>query len=164
MPILASAGSAYEPPPAGLHLAVCIDVVDMGQIEVTWQGKTTKRHKVRVVWQIDALRDDGTPFYIQKRYTLSLHEKANLRGDLESWRGKAFTQDELQGFDLEKLIGVNCQLNTQHVSKDGTVYANVSGVVPLAKGQEKLVAAAYIRVKDRREPEEEVVDDEDIPF
>lgn len=153
MAIMATAGDtkAFTPAPAGLHHGVCVDVVDMGWLEVTYAGKTKKQHKVRLVWQIDEAMEDGRRYIVQKRYTLSLHEKAALRHDLESWRGRAFTDDELGGFDLEKLLGVNAFLNVVQVQKSGSVYANVASVVPLKKGMAKMVPEAYVRVKDRTE-------------
>lgn len=172
MPIIATAGEQREftPAPAGLHQAVCVDVVDLGMLEVTYGGKTKQQHKVRVVWQIDEAMDDDKRFIVQKRYTLSLSEKATLRKDLESWRGKPFTRDEEMGFDLERLIGVNCFLNVVHASRDGKTYANVASVVPLKRGMPTIAAENYVRVKDRTEgsssshDEMSTVLDDDIPF
>jgi hypothetical protein len=172
MPIIATAGEQrdFTPAPSGLHQAVCVDVVDMGMLEVTYAGVTKKQHKIRVVWQIDEPMEDGKRFIVQKRYTLSLSDKATLRKDLESWRGKAFTRDEEMGFDLERLIGVNCFLNVVHAQKEGKTYANVAGVVPLKRGMQAITAEGYVRVKDRdqkeqaqdrRELESEI---DDIPF
>lgn len=177
MPIVATAGSGtkFEPCPKGLHQAVCCDVVDMGVLEVTYAGKTKKQHKVRVVWQVDEARDDGKPFIVQKRYTLSLHEKAALRADLENWRGKPFSDAELAGFDLENLIGANCQLNVIHAVKNTDTYANVAGIVPLGKGMQKIAVRDYVRVVDRKPEDEDeqeqggggkniAPDEDDIPF
>jgi hypothetical protein len=172
VPIIATAGEQREftPAPAGLHQAVCVDVVDLGMLEVTYGGKTKQQHKVRVVWQIDEAMDDDKRFIVQKRYTLSLSEKATLRKDLESWRGKPFTRDEEMGFDLERLIGVNCFLNVVHASRDGKTYANVASVVPLKRGMPTIAAENYVRVKDRTEgsssshDEMSTVLDDDIPF
>src|ERR1700684_2934792 len=113
----ASGGNDCKPAPAGTHAAVCCDVVDLGMLEVSFGGKTKTQHKVNLVWQIEEDRDDGKPFTVRKRYTLSLHEKASLRKDLESWRGRAFTPAELEGFDLEVLIGIGCMLNVIHTPK-----------------------------------------------
>lgn len=176
MPIIATAGEskkAYAPAPAGVHHGVCVDVVDMGMLEVTYAGKTKKQHKVRLVWQIDETnRETGERHIAQKRYTLSLSEKATLRKDLESWRGKAFTREEEMGFDLEKLIGVNAFLNVMQVQKDGSTYANVASVMPLKKGMPKMDAEKYVRIKDRK-PDEQTetrndlvgeLTEDDIPF
>ena len=169
MPIIATAGETFTPAPAGLHQGVCVDVVDLGILEVTYANKTKKQHKVRVVWQIDERDDSGKPHLLFKRYTLSLSEKATLRKDLESWRGRPFTRDEEMGFDLEKLIGANCQLNVQHASKNGSTYANVVSIVPLGRGMQKMDANGYVREKDRSEtsiaePVESELTDDDIPF
>jgi hypothetical protein len=51
---------------------------------------------------------DGRPFAMFKNYTLSWSEKANLRLDLQSWRGKPFTQEEMRRFDLETILGAWC--------------------------------------------------------
>lgn len=161
-------GTAFLPAPVGVHQAVAVDVVDMGILEVTYQGKSKKQHKVRVVWQIEELMDDGKPFICQKRYTLSLNEKSTLRKDLESWRGRAFTEAELEGFDVETIIGVNCLLNVMQVQKGGETYANVTAVMPIKKTMEKMVPSNYKRVKDRTDggdqPDQTPITDDDIPF
>lgn len=156
MPIIVTAGDGkvFEPAPAGVHQAVCVDVVDMGELEVKWAGQIKKQHKIRLVWQIDESRpEDGKRFIVQKRYTASLNEKANLRKELEAWRGKAFTDDELKAFDVEKLIGINCFLNVVHAAKDGKTYANIASIMPLKKGMARMDPSEYIRVKDRQEAE-----------
>lgn len=151
MAIIATAGDSknYTPAPAGVHQAVCVDVIDKGILEVTYGGKTKKQHKVSIAWQIDELRDDGKRFLVHKRYTLSLNEKATLRKDLESWRGRPFNRDEEMGFDVEMVIGANCLLNVQHNVKADATYANVVAVMPLAKGMQKMSAKDYIREQDR---------------
>lgn len=161
----------FTPAPEGLHLAVCADV---------WPIWTEKRHeewggglqdKTMLVWHIEDLDPlTGKPFAVYKRYTASLHEKANLRHDLESWRGKKFSPEELKSFELERLIGVNCQIQVLHKEgKNGKTYANAVSIVPAGKGQAKIVVAKdYIRKKDREEaakvePLEEEGEDR-VPF
>jgi len=41
---------------------------------------------------------------ITARFTASLSNKATLTGFLNRWRGKKFTDDELKGFDLKKVL------------------------------------------------------------
>ncbi len=151
MPIIATAGDSktFEPPPAGVHQAVCVDVVDLGLLKVSYGGKEKEQHKIYLTWQIE--EEDGTRALAFKRYTLSLHEKANLRKDLESWRGRPFTDEESHGFDVEKLLDANCQINIQHAVSNGKTYANVVSIMPLARGMVRLASKDYIRVKDRQE-------------
>lgn len=152
MAIMASKGSGgnYKPCPTGSHAAVCCDVVDLGNVKTNFGGKEKTQHKVNLVWQVDERRDDGKPFLVFKRYTLSLHEKAALRKDLESWRGRAFTEEELEGFDLENLLGAPAMLSVVHNAQGGNVYANVSAIMKLPRGMNPLtVAKDYVRVVDR---------------
>lgn len=173
MPIIATSGGDaknFTPAPAGVHQAVCVDVIDKGVLEVTYAGKTKKQHKVSLAWQIDEIRDDGKRFTVYKRYTLSTNEKATLRKDLESWRGRGFTRDEEMAFDVETVIGANALINIQHNTSGDRVYANVVSIMPLAKGMVKISTNGYVREKDRTEtPADEPqhnapLTDEDIPF
>jgi hypothetical protein len=134
--------------PAGMHSAVCVDVQDLGLV----QGAYGAKPKVRLVWQLDALDPEaGRRVEVARVYTLSLSERATLRKDLECWRGKKFTDAELDtGFDLERVIGVNCQVVVSHdLGDNGTTYANVDNVLPAAKGAPKLAPQAFTRLKDR---------------
>jgi hypothetical protein len=66
---------------------------------------------------------------IGSKFTLSLHEKASLRKILQSWRGKAFTPEELKKFDVTTILGKPCLITVTHEPKDGGgVYANVGAV------------------------------------
>jgi hypothetical protein len=164
-------GREFAPAPEGLHQAVCVDV---------WEIWTEKRpehfggglvDKTRLVWQLDKEDKDGRRFEVMGTYTASLHEKAKLRQHLESWRGRRFTDEELKGFELEQIVGVNCQIQVVHnVSANGKVYANVQAIVPLGKGQVKIRPEDFVRRKDRMQPQENtsgngsVESDDDVPF
>jgi len=136
-------GGNFDPVTQGLHQAVCYALYDLGTQFQEKFGKSV--HKVLIGWEIPGERievdRDGTklnlPRAISKQYTLSLHEKANLRKDLESWRGRAFTEEEVEGFDLKKLLGANCMIQVIHKTKDGKTYANVTNVVQLPRGMTK---------------------------
>ena len=157
----------FTPAPEGLHQGVCVDVVDLGMVE---SGKWGAKHKVRIIWQLEQ-RDEETDrrFTVSQSYNISLNEKATLRHHLEAWRGRKFTAEELQGFDLEKLIGVNCQIQVVHnIADDKRVWANVQAIVPVGKGMTKIQPEDYVRVKDRDTAPAtngaSATDDEDVPF
>lgn len=127
--------------PAGNHLAICYQMIEIGTEEREYQGEKKSAYTVRIVWELPNERkifneEKGEqPFSIGKDYTLSMHEKANLRHDLQSWRGKSFTDQEANGFDITKLIAKPCMLNVIHVqSKTGNTYAKIAGVTPVPKG------------------------------
>ena len=150
MPIFARAGGDFTPAPAGTHAAVCVDVVDLGMVTSEFAGIKKTHHKIKIVWQIDETRDDGKPFDVSQRYTLSLHSKATLRRELESWRGRAFTEEELKEFDVETVIGAGAMLNVIHNFREGKTYANVTGVMRLMKGMATPTPRDYVRVCDRQ--------------
>jgi hypothetical protein len=149
-------------PEAGTTQAVCCAVWDLGlQLSpfLNEDGSKKVQHKVIIAWEVTEKINEptseynGKPYMLNKKYTLSLGEKANLRKDLESWRGKPFTADELaNGFDLEKLYGINCYLGIKHEqakNDPNTVYANVSAILPLPKNTEKITP---VRAKDELPP------------
>lgn len=133
MPIIATAGSSktFKPVPAGVHDAVCAFVVDLGYEYSELYQKESR--KILIMWEVNEPMEDGRPFTIHKRYTLSLNEKAALRKDLEGWRGLKFTDEQLKGFDVEVLKGKQCQLHIIHNEKDGKTYANIQSVLPKGK-------------------------------
>ena len=103
----------------GMHSAVCIWVVDMGMQETNYGDK----HKIYIQFEVDeTINIDGKdkPMVIGNKYTLSLHEKSNLRKVLEGWRGKAFTPEEEAGFDIKYLLGKPCLLNITHNGRPET--------------------------------------------
>lgn len=144
---VSDSGKEFTPAPEGTHQAVCVDVIDKGEMETPWGQK----RKIDIRWQISELMENGKPFIVQKRYTASLNEKAVLRHDLQAWRGKPFTFDELAQFDIETVIGANCLVNVIHRkgSKGGT-FANVASVAPLVRGMSKMEAKDYVRDRERR--------------
>lgn len=136
----------FMPVPQGTHMAICNAVVDVGLQNTTYLNVATVKHQVYVRWELlnerigwkdKEGRDHEGPMSIGKTYTLSLSEKANLRKDLEAWRGQAFSPDELHGFDITKLLGVPCQVTVTHREKELKTYANVTGVAGWPKGLDK---------------------------
>lgn len=140
MAIIAKSEGSFEQPPTGMIQAVCVFVHDIGTQVSEYQGKPNVAHKIIVSWELAEKMTEGDyagkPFMVSKYYTLSLNEKANLRKDLESWRGVKFTEEELDGFDVEKLVGANCFLNLVKNAKDKVV---ISAITQLPKGTPKLI-------------------------
>ena len=131
-------GRGFEMAPEGVHIGVCEMIVNLGVQETYYGPKNQHYIRWQLVNEFVEYEKDGetlkAPMVIGKTYTSSLNEKANLRKDLESWRGRPFTDDELQGFDLENVLGKPCQVQIVHVGRDGKSYANVTRVMALPKG------------------------------
>lgn len=139
-------GKSFDPVPAGFYQAVCYSIVDLGSVMNTkfqnWQRKvliTFEIPSVRIEIERDGQKMD-MPRVISKQYTANLSPKGYLRKDLESWRGRPFTDEELQGFELSKLLGANCQIQVMHNKSNGNVYANISAIVNVGKDQKRLIA------------------------
>jgi hypothetical protein len=146
MPIIAKdngSGGVFEPIPTGTQHAVCAFVEDIGTHEGSYNGKPLVRHQIVICWELAEKMtqgdNTGKPFMVSKFYTLSLNEKSNLYKDLISWRGKAFTDEERDGFDVERLIGANCLLNIVTTKKtNGKEYSEVASLSPTMKTMEKI--------------------------
>jgi len=139
----------FTPAPEGRHNAVCCDVVDLGLVT----GQYGEKHQCRIYWQIDEINEDAKPpkrFVVSKQYNVSLDPKSTLRKNLEAWRGRGFTKEELADFDTENLVGAPCEVVVQHNIKDEGTYANVVSLVCLRKGDTPLkLDGSYTRKKDR---------------
>lgn len=168
----------WSQPPEGLHCAVCCDVVDLGEVQTEWGMK----NRVRLIFQLAIFKEDGVEeelnhdfdpprrFEVRRDFGLSLSEKSALRPFLESWRAKRFSPAELEGFDLERLVGVSCQLQLIHnITEQGKTFANIQAAVPLGRGQLKLhVSQDYVRMKDRAKEQGTAGgpggEEEEVPF
>jgi len=132
-------GTKRELIPAGSYVARCYSMIHIGTNEEIVLGVAKRLNKVRITWELpNELREfDGVmkPLVISKEYTLSMHEKANLRKDLENWRGKGFVDDEAKMFDITKLLGVPCLLSVFHdIAKNGNEYAAIGSISGMIKG------------------------------
>jgi hypothetical protein len=141
--ISASGGGNFEPRKpleAGAYAAVCDMVVDLG-VQPSPGGQFAPKRTVVLRFQIPEIRVEITkdgetkslPAVISRTVGLSLNEKSTLYGLLTSWRGKAFTADELKKFDLGKVAGKPAFINVTHSVKGDRTYANLTSIMPLPK-------------------------------
>lgn len=128
--------------PEGVYIARCVGLTDLGTQVREFSGKPKEIHEIRIDFELPTLtytyEDKETKEEVTATkmtgvvFTNSLSAKANLRKFLEWWRGKKFTKEELEGFDLTKLLGLPCQLQIIH-SDDGK-WANVSSAMSIPAG------------------------------
>lgn len=137
-----ASGGDFKRVPPGVYIGRCYSLVDLGTQRVEYQGDVKYQHKIQVRWELFGEDEQGNPLTVtidgvekpmttSKRYTLSLSDKARLRQDLVSWRGRDFTDEEAKGFDVSKLIGAYCMINITQSESNGKTYSNVSGLTPL---------------------------------
>lgn len=137
-----SGGGNFKRVPSGVHIGRCYSLIDLGTQLTSGQYGEKLQHKIRVAWELFGEDEDGKPLTVEyegkempmtisKSYTLSLSEKASLRKDLQSWRGREFTDEEAKGFDISKLIGAYCMVNVTTSETNGKTYSNVANLTPL---------------------------------
>lgn len=136
MPIAKGGGGDFAPVPAGSHVARCFGVISLGTQQSPMYAAS---FKVQLMFEVPAetIEVNGvkTPMTISKEYSLFLSEKANLRHDLQSWRGRDFTPKELEGFEVTKVLGQPCMLSIIHkTSAKKTTYAAIASISGLPKG------------------------------
>jgi len=130
--------STFTPVPQGMHLARCYRVVDLGTQKSEYLG--TIKHLPKVMLQFEVFGEDesgnpiltnkGEPMTISKNFTLSLAEKATLRKDLQTWRGRDFTADELRGFELKNVLGAWAMISVVKAEgNNGKEYTNIQAIL-----------------------------------
>ncbi|KKN04969.1 hypothetical protein LCGC14_1092030 [marine sediment metagenome] len=135
--VKAGSESNFEPVAEGTHIARCIGVIDLGTQP---GGKYPPAHKVMILYEVPAEtyeNDDGETVCrtIGLEETSSISEKANLRKKLESWRGEAFSKEELEGFDLDEVLNVPALITVIHkVSANKRRYGIIAGIILPPKG------------------------------
>lgn len=144
MSLVAKAGgsSTFTPIPPGMYLGRCYRIVDMGTQKSEYLGQIKHLPKVMLQFEVHGEDDTGKPLItvkgepmtISKNFTLSLAEKATLRKDLQTWRGKEFTADELRGFELKNILGAWAMLNiSKSAGNDGKDYTNIATINSVPK-------------------------------
>ena len=128
-------GGNFQIAPAGNHLGICYQMVELGQLFDAKYDKYSR--KVLLGWELpNETMEDGRPFIVSSRYTLSFNENATLRRQLESWRGRPFSAQELMGFDLKAVLGKPCMVNIVHKQVGDKTYANITSITPVPKGMD----------------------------
>lgn len=118
----------------GVYMAVCIGFIDLGE-QYSEMFKSYS-NKGMYIWELpgETIEVDGEqkPRQLSKEFTISVSKKGNLRGFIESWNSKGYTDDEFMEFDLFEQIGKPCQLNV--VLNESKEYSNVDNLMPIPKG------------------------------
>ena len=122
------------PVEAGVYMAVCIGFIDLGE-QYSEMFKSYS-NKGMYIWELpgETIEIDGEQKLRQlsKEFTISGSKKSNLRGFIESWNSKSYSDDEFMEFDLFEQVGKSCQLNV--VLSESKEYSNVDNLMPIPKG------------------------------
>ena len=77
-----------------------------------------------------------------------MNKKANLRQDLDAWRGVPFKDDEADGFDITKLLDKFCKIQVVHNVSGDKTYANVGSIMTTKKTAEAVNEIVGFSVAD----------------
>lgn len=146
MPIIATKKTAnYEPLAEGAYPARIYQIIHVGTVE-GWKGKP--QNKVRLTFEfpteLKVFKEENgeQPQVLSNEYTLSFHEKSQLRKVIDACDPKALKKVDEDGFvdeyDIENLLGKACLVTVVHkeskTSED--IYANIQSCTVLPKGME----------------------------
>lgn len=129
-------GQTIEKLENGVYTAVSSAIIDLGLQRNEQFGKTQR--KFMMIWTIIGeeieINGEKQPRTISKEYSFSLNEKSILKKDLQAWRGKPFSEEELQGFNILTVLNKACQLQIILEEKNNKKYNNIAGIMSLPKG------------------------------
>ena len=120
----------YVPHPEGQHRGIIRGIENKGEVETQFGIKP------KIVVQIEsetAFLDDGSPFAINRWFTISSHPKAALREFRETLKGGKLTDEEIDRLRPEvELIGRRVGYSVVHrEGQEGTVFSNTTNIWPL---------------------------------
>lgn len=118
----------------GVYVAICVGVIDLGE-QYSEKFKNYS-NKMKIVWELvgETVEVDGEqkPRQLSKEFTISSSKKGNLRGFLQSWNAKTYSDEEFAEVELFDQLGKPCQLTV--VLNETKEYSNVEGIMGLPKG------------------------------
>ncbi len=131
----------FENPPVGSHVARCVQVIDLGTQAKEYKGEIKHERQVRIAYELLGTKMEGLfkpevkgkPFMVGITKKQSLHQASGLRSWLQSWRGKKFTDEEVENYDPRKLVGAACRI-TLIETDSGGVYPD--SICRLSPGEE----------------------------
>lgn len=131
-------GPSLPPIDGGTYPAVCVGVVDLGEQHNEKFNKY--ENKVLFIWELPGVlievEGEQKPRWMSKEFSATLNEKSNLTKFLVPWRGKNFTDDELNGngFDMKQMLGDSCLLQIIVEEKDGNQYNRITSCMGFPAG------------------------------
>ena len=125
---------------AGMHLAVCVGVVDIGTHTETWEGKELIRNQLMLLFDFPTetidINGEQKPRCMSLKLTKSNRDTSNFHKYLTSWRGRWFTEEELKDFHLTKLLGQPAIVGVTQKTSNGKTYSKISTIGKPIKGAE----------------------------
>lgn len=138
----------FTPHPEGQFAARCVDTIALGEKVEQWGDFPEKLvTKVALVFRTGEKNADDHYIDLSAEFTLSMGDKANLRKFLEQWRGKPYTEEQVEaGVPLHKLLNQNALVSVAHKrSRRERTYAVINAIMPLPKAMPPVAESLYDR-------------------
>lgn len=149
-------GGNFAQPPIAQNLhAACFAIASLGDAPQKQFGTDQEVMVPTVFLGFTFGKDDeGREMTLWKRYRFSYNERASLRKDLEMWRDRDFTDEEIKKFPLTNVLGKKCTICT-----DTTAGGNpkITKIKPERDGNEVEVENPF--VYDHDDPKQEHFDE-----
>lgn len=157
--------SKRELAPAGTHRAVLYKIINYGNVPTEWNGETSKKHKIRLIWELSdetiEYEKDGekvtAPFSVGRKFTFSMGDNSNLYPIVQGITG-GLKEDERWNFNIESLLGTACLLTVVHDEFNGNKYAKVTSATQLPKSMEAPKQVNENEVEDVRDLSQEQIE------
>lgn len=134
------------PVEAGTYMAICVGIFDLGEQQVEYKGKTRYTNQIMFTFELSGVtvEIDGEQKLRQlsRSFPVSTSNKSGLRKFLTSWRGKAFSDEEIQSFNTDSLLGRSAMIQVVH--NETGEYSNIDGVMQLPKGLPALTTSTEL--------------------
>lgn len=125
--------------PTGMHLARCYRIIDLGTQKTEYKGEVRYLPKVMIQFEIHSENEkgeplqtaDGKPLILSKTYTSSNSERSSFIKDLQSWRGKEFTEAERYAANFPSILGQWGMINVVETESNGRTYTNIASINPI---------------------------------
>jgi len=134
-----NSNTAVEPLVAGTYSVVCAGVIDIGTQNNIWEGIEKLQNQIVLLFEFpsETIEVQGVhmPRMLSMKMTKSMHEMSKMRKTFAAWRGRDFTPQEMQDFELSKLLNVCATaIVKQEVKKSGKTVASISSLGKAVKG------------------------------
>jgi hypothetical protein len=144
-------GVKFTPHPEGQFVAVCRDVINLGERVEQYQNNPPRIvNKCALVFDAGEVNPEtGDPMIVSAEFTVSMNERAGLRLLLEAWRGKTYTEEQAEaGVPVHRLEGQAALISVEHKkSGAGRVYAKIKTISGVPKGLPVPQLNGYVRAE-----------------
>ena len=117
--------------------ARCIQIIDLGLQEKTWQGETKLKPEIILIFETAERMQDERPFTVNRRFTKFTTDKANFAKFLIDWG--VVQKDALDSLTVDMFLNKTCLLSVTATPSNDTpnrIFNNIQTVMPLPKGME----------------------------